>query len=221
MRWWFTHIPALLSIISWFHLNEPQSSPSTCVTTSRDLIALVKCLDTFTVLPQYYDEETYQDAQPTGIQRRDWKATINSLLHIDGNCSSISVPGSLSKVYSIQLFTPLGSERSYCTLLEKSVDCNGYPLGWGHFIVPATRSQVSRDIHLSAPHPKYDVGTLEQAAALFELSGARSLLLAGRTRTAFMEPSNCIRRQATTLPFYKTDPAHNKVRDPVDSCDGD
>ncbi|RXW22122.1 hypothetical protein EST38_g3742 [Candolleomyces aberdarensis] len=56
----------------------------------------------------------------------------------------------------------------------------------------------------------YDLGTVEQAAALFELIGAKSLLIAGRTRTALMKPSQCIIPKGSQ-PYYVTDPAHNNL----------
>lgn len=203
------HFPSLILVSAWFF--SYQETPLSCISKSQDLVSLTQCLDEFTILPDYYDAETYEDAQPTEDQRQAWKFLVSSLLWVDGNCSSVAVPSSLENIYSIRPFAPTRSQRDYCVLLENSVDFNGFPKGWGHVIVPATRAAVSRALHLSAPHPKYDLGTIEQATALFEFSGAKSLLLAGRTRTAFSQPSKCIVRSPTLEPFYQTDPVHNKV----------
>jgi hypothetical protein len=76
-------------------------------------------------------------------------------------------------------------------------------------IVPARRSSVSRNVHVSAPHPGYDLGTVEQAAAVYEATGANSLLVPGRTRTAFLENSACIAPTSPSQEYYKTDPGYN------------
>lgn len=75
-------------------------------------------------------------------------------------------------------------------------------------IVPERRAAVSRTIHISAPHPGFDVGTPSQAAYLFRATGAKSFLMAGRTRTAFLHPSPCISATSQSG-YYETDPAHN------------
>lgn len=75
-------------------------------------------------------------------------------------------------------------------------------------IVPARREAVSRDVHISAPHPGFDVGTPAQAAYIFKATGSKSFLMAGRTRTAFLNPSPCI-STASLSGYYETDPAHN------------
>ncbi|KAF6756231.1 hypothetical protein DFP72DRAFT_1067038 [Ephemerocybe angulata] len=202
---WPIKTPSLLFIYSW--LFPVEATPASCVPKSGTLLALATCLDTFTIPPGYYDEDSYHDAQPTEDERRAWTLAVTSLLSVDGSCSSSAVPQALEDSYSIQKFTPSGSKSSYCVLLETSLDCDGYPRGWGHVIVPETRAQVSRSIHVSAPHPKFDLGTVEQATAIFEMTGAKSLLLAGRTRPAFHEPSTCI--TTASKPYYRTDPAHS------------
>jgi hypothetical protein len=80
-------------------------------------------------------------------------------------------------------------------------------------IVPRLRTSVSRSVHFSAPHPIDDRETSQQAAFLFESTGSKSLFISGRTRAAFSEPSECISPASPSDQFYKTDPAHNNVRD--------
>lgn len=208
---WTLRFPSLLFLFSWIFASQ-DDTPASCISRSKDLVSLATCLDTFTILPDYYDGPSYHDAQPTEDEREAWTTAITSLLSVDGNCSSLTVPPGLESSYSIRKFTPPGRRSSYCVLVEHSLDCNGFPRGWGHIIVPETRAQVSRFLHISAPHPKYDVGTIEQATALFELSGAKSLLLAGRTRTAYMQPSTCI--VPASQPYWKTDPSHSNVSSP-------
>ena len=80
-------------------------------------------------------------------------------------------------------------------------------------VVPATRRSVSRLIHVSAPHPFADMYTTGQAAALFKSVGAKSLLIPGRMRTAFMEATDCVPSPGNTAGvYYRTDPAHDKVK---------
>ncbi|TEB23879.1 hypothetical protein FA13DRAFT_1739678 [Coprinellus micaceus] len=204
---WSVRVPSLLFLFSWIFASW-QDTPASCVSNSRDLVSLAKCLDTFTILPKYYDEPSYHDAQPTDSEREAWTTAVASLLSVDGNCTSLAVPPELEGTYVIRRFVPPGLPTSYCILVENSADCNGMPRGWGHLVVPEKREQVSRFLHVSAPHPKYDLGTIEQATVLFELSGAKSLLFAGRTRGAFMQSSTCV--QASN-PYWKTDPAHNNL----------
>ncbi|KAJ2929595.1 hypothetical protein H1R20_g7487, partial [Candolleomyces eurysporus] len=148
----------------------------------------------------------YQAAQPTPEQRHAWRSAVTSLLSVDGNCSALTVPPALEEIYLFHAFPAGGSQKTYCVLIERSVDSKG----WGSVIVPESKATVTYTLHLSAPHPHYDLGTVEQAAALFELVGAKSLLIAGRTRTALMEPSQCVIPKGSQ-PYYVTDPAHNNL----------
>jgi len=77
--------------------------------------------------------------------------------------------------------------------------------------VPAFRGAVSRSVHISAPHPGYDLGTVEQAAYVFENTGSKSLLVPGWMRTAFLQPSNGIVPASAKQDYYMIDPAHNNV----------
>lgn len=174
-------------------------TPASCLNSSTTIDALVTCLEVFIVPPEYYNNETYEAAQPTSNQQDDWKSLINLFLSVDGNCSSIPIPPSLEGVYIIEPFNKM------CVLYETSSLEGVFIKGWGFMIVPRLRSSVSRTVHFSAPHPIYDLGTIRQAAFLFESTGSKSLLVPGRARTAFSELSECIST------YYKTDAAHNAV----------
>ncbi|KAJ7073475.1 hypothetical protein B0H15DRAFT_792830, partial [Mycena belliarum] len=169
--------------------------------TFEDLVA---CFDAYTVSEGYYSDETYTAAQPTDDQLRGWEDLTTSLLSVDGNCTSVVVPSSIAYVYDVSLFRdPEGP--AFCIASESSSVDGVYAKGWGLLAVPATIAAVKRNIHLAAPHPAYDLFTPEQAGALFKSTGARSLLIAGRVRTAYMAPSDCV--TSSTI-YYKTDPAH-------------
>ena len=180
-------------------------TPASCFKSSTTIDALVTCLEVFTVPPKYYNKKTYEAAQPTSNQRNDWKTLINSLLSVDGNCSSIPIPLSLQGIYTIESFNTM------CVLYESSSLDGVYTKGWGFMFVPRLRSSVSRTVHFSAPHPLYDRGTVRQAAFLFESTGSKSLLVPGRIRTAFSEPTECITTVFSSPGYYKTDTAHNNV----------
>ena len=180
--------------------------PSSCLQHSQTIQGLATCLDKFTVPHDSYTPWTYTLAQPTANQRKDWKMAVKSLLEVDGNCSATSVPLSLQGLYDIEPF------KHYCVLYETSTQCGTYLKGWGFMVVPSFRVAVSRNVHISAPHPGYDLGTVEQASSVFENTGSKSFLVPGRTRTAFLKSSNCIVPVSSSQDYYMTDPAHNNVR---------
>nr|GAT45053.1 predicted protein [Mycena chlorophos] len=183
-------------------------SPIPCLPNSSTLETLVACFDNYTVPYDFYTAQTYADAQPAAEQLYDWTTLINSVLSVDGNCSSIPVPPSIAEIYSLSLFSDISGPQ-YCVLSERYSSEGAYTKGWGLFVVPATANGVQCDIHLSAPHPQYDLFTPEQAGALFKAVGARSLLIAGRQRMAYALPSDCVIPTSNTTVYYKTDPAHD------------
>lgn len=182
------------------------TSPASCLNSSTTIDALVTCLEVFIVPTDYYNQTTYETAQPTSNQRDDWKSLIKSFLSVqDGNCSSIPIPLSLQGIYTVEAFNTM------CVLYETSIEEGVYLKGWGFMVAPGLRTSVSRAVHFSAPHPIYDRETVQQAAFLFESTGSQSLLVAGRTRAAFSGPSECIPPVSPSQRFYKTDSAHNDV----------
>ena len=146
----------LLQFISQTY--QDGQSPSSCLRDSQTIQSLATCLDTFTAPHDSYTPRTYQLAQPTADQRMDWKVAVKSLLEVDGNCAVTSLPHSLQGLYEIEPF------QDYCVIYETSTQCGTYLKGWGLMVVPAFRVAVSRSVHISAPHPGYDLGTVEQAA---------------------------------------------------------
>ena len=188
-----------------------QSAAITCLTTSTTIENLIDCFNAFTVPSGTYDATTYASAQPTTTELTAWNTVIASLLAVDGNCNSVSLPSALSGIYTVSLFTESGTGgKSFCVLSESNTGTNNrYVRGWGLVAVPATRAAVSRFMHLSAPHPIADDATPQQAAALFKRTGAKSLVITGRHRGAY-QANSC---QGSD--YYKTDPAHDIVRSPL------
>ena len=165
--------------------------------------------------------DTYTSIQPTDSQRTAWRNAVTSLLNIavddaDGNfgCSSVhkTIPDALQGIYTV---AEVDNGR-FCALVEvdtaRRSSREEYAKGWGIFVVPTKRdikSEIGTTLHLSAPHPVYDLHTAGQAAHIFEQTGARSLYVAGRSRQSYHVESDCIVNAGTK--YWKTDPAHDKV----------
>jgi hypothetical protein len=150
-----------------------------CLDSTNTLEDMIICFDSYTVPPNSYsDINAYNAVQPHSHEKTAWNAIVASLLTVDhSNCTSSLLPAALSGVYSVSLFREAGTGgRSFCVLSEVNSRDSHYARGWGLMVVPATRSAVSRYIHISAPHPKADGNTPEQAAVLFKNTGAKSLL---------------------------------------------
>ncbi|KAF9502252.1 hypothetical protein BDN71DRAFT_1485540 [Pleurotus eryngii] len=175
---------------------------------------IITCFDKFTVSFEFYNQTTYDAAQPTPSELTAWTDTIAALLNVDGNCTSVAVPSILQDIYSVSLYeeTAPDSTRSFCILSETNFDAASgfYVRGWGLFAVQASPAQPARSLHFAAPHPVFDMKTPMQASALFKRTGAKSLLVAGRIRTASKEPTLCVQTDSEGGPYYKTDPAHDK-----------
>jgi len=196
-------------LTSWYNNDMiDSSSPRGCLDTGT-IGDLVGCLNNFTVLPSYYNTSTYAAAQPTSEQTDDWTSVITSMLSVDnGNCPTL--PGSLGSNYVITPFSDASTNQTFCVLSETTANADGFFVkGWGHMLVPASQSAISRSVHLSAPHPWADIGTPEQAAAIFALSGAHSVLITGRHRRAYDSPTTCVQPSSNKTTYYKTDPAHD------------
>ncbi|KAJ7751870.1 hypothetical protein DFH07DRAFT_745269 [Mycena maculata] len=184
------------------------SGQITCLQTASTFDDLVACFDAYTVPTGYYSDETYADAQPTGKELFGWEDLVSTLLSVDGNCTSAIVSESIAESYDISLFTD-SSGPQYCIGSELNHRDGVYAKGWGLVVVPAIQEAVMRDIHLAASHPAYDLYTPQQAGALFKSTGARSLLISGRVRTANLAPSDCVVPTSDSTIYYKTDPTHD------------
>ncbi|KAL0573048.1 hypothetical protein V5O48_008907 [Marasmius crinis-equi] len=194
--------------------DEITCTQNTTLTTVEDLIS---CFDSYTVPEEFYNEQTYASAQPTPAEEDAWEEVISAVLNGNGNgnCSDVQIPDVLEGVYAVSSF------GGFCVLHERKAQPNpdpeGGPIfvrGWGTLVVPNSSSDsgVPRPgVHLSAPHPQYDLFTPEQAGALFEGVGARSLLVAGRSRLALLNATTCVQPGSGTTGtvYYVTDPAHN------------
>ncbi|KAJ3566746.1 hypothetical protein NP233_g6804 [Leucocoprinus birnbaumii] len=208
----FLYLASLLASFLLSNFAPPLQNPTEeCFQSAKTLVGLVDCLEDYTVLQGYYDQYSYLEAQPTIIQRKAWFNAVFTLLHTDNNCTSAIVPSAIRDVYSAAEFTD-SDGQSFCVLYERTVcPCSRFvKKGWGFMVVPSSRDAVLRHIHLSGPHPFFDGETSEQATHLFKGTGAKSLLIPGRLRTAYPAPSACIMGPRKS-PYFMTDPAHNNL----------
>lgn len=192
--------------------SVPESSPKDCL-THNTLNDLINCLDAFSVSPDFYDASSYAAAQPTDEENSAWTSVIYSMLNANANdCADITLPAVLEHIYAVTTFSDANVNRTFCVLSETTASAySNYTKGWGLMVVPASDKDISRHIHLSAPHPQADINTPQQAGAIFTLSGAHSLLISGRFRSAYAVQTDCIIPAGAKKVFYKTDPAHDVV----------
>lgn len=196
----------------------PRRFPITCLAVTplpATIEALIDCFDKYTV-PDcgYATEFEYNNAQPWhhNNELSALSAAVVNLLEVDCTCGPAILPPALNDIYVVNLFTEV-SGKSFCILSEKTYDFpkGHYSRGWGLMAVPANHAGVSRDVHISAPHPTYDRDTPQHAAATFKNTGAKSLFVSGRHRDAFHRDipngHSCIGPK-----YSKTDAAHDIVR---------
>jgi len=192
--------------------TPPTNSPVTCLSNSTSVVDLVSCLQAYVVPSDYYTEASYNAAQPTAEQEQDWALAIQALLDVDseqGCTTERVVPAGIRDAYSVSTFQEGEDSAPYCVLYEHTAKDDVYMKGWG-FMLTRMPAEATTSLHLSAPHPHYDMYTPEQAGSVFSSVGARSLAVAGRRRTAWLGgQSPCIHGKAK---YYATDPAHNDVR---------
>ncbi|KIK55961.1 hypothetical protein GYMLUDRAFT_47427 [Collybiopsis luxurians FD-317 M1] len=216
-----TLILAWLYILSSWTSTVATISPKDCLNNDT-LVDLIDCLNNFTVGPDFYDTSSYAAAQPTSEQLNAWTSVVTSMLDSDTtDCSSILLPDSLSSLYAVTSFLDVTTNKRFCVLAEATSFTFGnqsyYTKGWGVMVVPALKRDISRTIHLSAPHPLFDIGTPQQAAAMFVLSGAHSVLISGRIRMAYEVSTDCIIPASPATIYCKTDPAHD-VNEPFNAA---
>jgi hypothetical protein len=135
---------------------------------------------------------------PTSAQLLDWRAVVRSMLQ--GQCTGIAIPTSLSANYTITQMTDGGNK--YCIFYE-NVDANDsgkVDRGWGTVII---RETPTRNIGIHIAHPLFDSNTPEQGIGIFTESGARNFVLAGAHRNTNDAASSC---QAS---YKQADSAHD------------
>ncbi len=192
-----------LAALPFAHTQQP--IPCLARSSISTLVQLARCFNNYTVPSDYYTLESYAEAQPNESQLQDWSQLVTAVLN---GGKSAAVPASLQDILTVSSFTDASNGAEYCILSETYANSDNYYVkGWGLLIVP---TNASLDIHLASPHPMFDFGTPDQAVTLFQLSGAKSLIISGRHRSAYAVATDCIPSTSATT-YYYTDPTHDVV----------
>ena len=210
----FLPLTVLTALSTFFSVPDDHAqlitTPLGCLNPpTRTLEDVIGCLDAFTIPEGTYPCSGSGPRQPNTLELDAWNTMVGSLLNVDGNCASLTLPAAIAPFYTVNPYTEPGrTGRSFCIVRETTTAGTPprYARGWGLVVVPARQADVFRCVHFSAPHPISDSGTPQQAAALFKRTRAKSLLITGRHRKASLCPS-C---QGSS--YYKTDAAHDIVR---------
>jgi hypothetical protein len=158
---------------------------------------------------------------PTTDQLTAWRTVFQRMLA--GNYSGAhTLVKTISTTYNVVEYTDSATARRYYVLMEGvpgsipaaashpsgvSITSSSDPTrrGWGTYIFAAT---PQRALSFSAPHPKDDLETADQAIDTFLDTGARSLLIAGADRDQNTALSPCD-QASTPRPYLQADAAHN------------
>ena len=216
IQWLLVATSTTVNFFSSHDAISPTSSLVNCTSDSNvtSVVDLVNCLQTYVVPSGYYTEASYNAAQPTAEEAKDWALAVQALLDVDSEqgCTTENVvPVGIRDIYSASTFQQGKDSSPCCVLYEHTVDDGVYAKGWG-FMLTRMPAEATTSLHLSAPHPHYDLHTPEQAGSVFSNVGARSLVVAGRKRTAWLGGQSPCIRGGRKAKYYATDPAHNDVR---------
>lgn len=171
--------------------------PTDCVMNSDNINSLMKCLQNF-IIRKHNSASTWSQVPPTSVQREAWSSVIRQLLNSERNCTQIKIPQSLTGIYDIKQF------MSYCVLYETKQEDGHFARGWGIVVVPYSSALTRLGmVHMSAAHSFTDSLVQLQAANLFHLTRAKSLLISGVARDASNEKSKC------ENDYYRFDGAHD------------
>ena len=187
-----TRARTLTTVNSTASIDISASSTLTCPgeTTLEDLITCV--------ISQMPVKDSDGFVVPTATTQSYWRDVVGQML--DGYCDSITLPISLTGVYSVSKRTYEG--KGYCVLMEvlDQDDSGKVDRGWGTFIV---NMHPCREVSIQIAHPKYDLNTAMQGIGVFKGTNSRSFLMAGAHRNANTTTSTC---QSS---YKQADVAHN------------
>lgn len=197
---------------SWIlGIQCPLSGPNDCFFYPT-ITGVVECLESFTVPNDtWINDSEFATAELTPSQLLDYTSRLDALLTDSWlNLDCGDVPKSLSAFVTIRPMT--NSAGSYCIIHESTFNGTRFTRGLPVVIV-RNRATTSRFIHISAPHPIWDTRSTVQAAAVYESTGARSLVIATRQRDAYKK-QGCAKYKdgKPVTPGWVTDGAHHDVR---------
>ncbi|MGH8588959.1 MAG: hypothetical protein ACREXX_06370, partial [Gammaproteobacteria bacterium] len=157
---------------------------------------------------------------PTASQLASWRTVFQSLLAGAFGPAHIQVR-MISSTYNVVQFLDTPTGRTYYVLMEgvpgqipaPACHPSGVTItdvadptrrGWGTY---AFNAQPLRALSLSAPHPKDDLETADEAVEAYEALGARTLLIAGADRDQNTALAPC-EQSRPPRPFLEADVGH-------------
>src|SRR5215471_1721872 len=113
---------------------------------------------------------------PSADERADFAGVVTQMMN--GQCD-FELPASLAANYQVRTFSDAATSKSYCLLMEVlDADGDGYvDKGWGTFIV--NNNAARQNLNQSAPHPRFDSTTENQAINIFQDTDSKSYLMCG------------------------------------------
>jgi hypothetical protein len=155
---------------------------------------------------------------PTASQLSSWRAVFRSLLA--GSWLSAHLQARMiSSTYNVVQFFDTPSGQTYYVLMEGlpghipapaahptgiSITDSADPTrrGWGTYVFD---THPKRELSFSAPHPRDDVETADQAVEAYLALRARTLLIAGADRDQNIALASCAQ---SSRPFFESDMGH-------------
>lgn len=149
--------------------------PRACL-DEASLADLVACLEDW--MPR---EGSQGYAEPDAVELAAFGNATRALLETP--CRALELPSTLTLHYDVARFRDVPTGERYCVLLEtRDGDGDGrVDRGWGTIAVD---QDATRRIHLSIPHPLFDIDTGEQAASILPRVDGATLVVAGAHRYA-------------------------------------
>jgi hypothetical protein len=146
---------------------------------------------------------------PSAAKAAAMQSLVNTMLLNNGQCSNIAIPSDLLSDIQVRQFTDSGI--TYCLALDhKDADNNGkWDNGYFLFIVPNSRYDVQRRLHLGAPHPgSSENSTITQTIKVFQAVGANSVMISGTQKNANLQTAQ---NPCRTNSQYPTDAVENNL----------
>ena len=155
----------------------------------------------------------FAPAQLSSQQREDYFRVVADALNATENgvlCTNDTSPYTLPE--SLRDFVAVRQIGDSCVIAESTL-FNGTRFDKGlPFIALRSRLTSSRAVHISAPQPRVDGRVHLQAAAVFDRTGARSLLSSSRHPQAYAKQGCAKVSGEPVVPAWVTHATHHNVR---------
>jgi hypothetical protein len=173
----FNPFVALLLVVTCCHGAKVSDWCRTNKETTNDF---VKCLSwkTFATDEESISADIWLKMQPTTEERQAFHDVVTSML-TEKDCMQATIPSALTDKVTIKTF------KDSCVLMESETRSDMaqkiFMHGWPMVFVRNIEDGVRR-LHQSAPHHRSDYNTDCEAAAMFDLTKSRSLVVSTLNR---------------------------------------